>query len=185
MGGFAIVLMVVTALPGYPEAARTTAGIGMVIWIVAGLAGFVGVVRNRPRQVYGFAAAGGGAFLLTVVLVFLPAHGMRRSAFELTETVAELHGRRPLVVVEMNLPSLTFYLDRVPERVYADGLAARLDRPDDPLLVFDRRDLDALPAALRGRVQILGAAGKYVVCEAVDPPDPPPGGRLTAPIGQG
>ena len=118
------------------------------------------------------------------MLVFLPSLGMRRSAFELTETVAELHGRRPLVVVEMNLPSLTFYLDRVPERVYADSLADRLDRADDPLLVFDRRDLDALPAALRARIQIIGAAGKYVVCEAVDPPEPPPGGRLTAPIGQ-
>jgi hypothetical protein len=176
--------MVVTAVPSYPEAARTTAGIGVLIWIAAGLAGFVGVVRNRPRQVYGFAAAGGAVFLLTVVLVFLPAHGLRRSSFELTETVPELHGRRPLVVVEMNLPSLTFYLDRVPERVDAAGLPDRLDRADDPLLVFDRRDLDALDAPLRNRVEVVGAAGKYVVCEAVGGHDRPADGRLTAPSGQ-
>ena len=184
MGGFALVLMIVTAMPWYPEAARSTAGVGVLIWIVAGLAGFVGVVRNRPRQVYGFAAAGGGAFLMAVVLMFLPEHGMRRSAFELTEAVPELHGSRPVAVVEMNLPSLTFYLDRVPERVHADGFAARLDVHDDPLLVFDRRDLDALPLTLRARVQIVGAAGKYVVCEPVDAPVPPPAGRLTAPIGR-
>jgi hypothetical protein len=89
-----------------------------------------------------------------------------------------------VAVVEMNLPSLTFYLDRVPERVHADGFAARLDVHDDPLLVFDRRDLDALPLNLRARVQIVGAAGKYVVCEPVDAPVPAPAGRLTAPIGQ-
>ena len=184
MGGFALVLMVVTAVPSYPEAARETAGIGALIWIVAGLAAFLGVVRNRPRQVYGFAAAGGFAFLLTVVLVFLPAHGTRRSAFELSETVPLLHGSRPLAVVEMNLPSLTFYLDRVPERVDADGVAARLDRGDDPLLVFDRRDLDTLPEPLRARVEIVGAAGKYVVCVPVAPPGPPAGSGLTTPIGQ-
>jgi len=170
MGGFALVLMVATASPRLPEAARATAGVGSLIWIVAALAAFVGVVRHRPRQVYGFAAAGGGAFLLCAVTLFLPALGAQRSARNLVDEVPALLGPRPVAVYEMNLPSLTFYADRVPEKLTTRDLAERLDRGDRPLVVFDRRDLAEVDPSVRVRLREVGEAGKYVVCE--EKPDP-------------
>lgn len=174
MAGLAFALMIAASKPEFPEAARTTAGLGSIVWLLAALAAFVGVVRRRPRQVYACSAAGGALFLLLAVVVFLPAHGHRRSAVDLVDSVPELHGPRPVAVVEMRLPSLTFYLDRVPERVHRPDLAARLDRGDDALYVFDRRDLDALGARIRSRLVEIGAAGKYVVCETRDPASTPP-----------
>lgn len=164
IGLFAVLLMVAASLPDLPAEARLAAGIGAVAQGLAALGGFVGVLRRRPRQVYGFAAAGSFAFLLAVAVVFLPAHGARRSAHDLVETVPELHAGRPIAVVEMNLPSLTFYLDRTPEKIFVPDLSSWIDRSDAPLLVFDRRDLEAVPDDVRDRLVEIGAAGKYVVC---------------------
>ncbi len=65
----------------------------------------------------------------------------------------------------MKLPSLTFYLDRVPEEVALADLGARLTEDDTPLLVFDEDDLDRVTPELRRGLREIGAQGKYVVLE--------------------
>jgi 4-amino-4-deoxy-L-arabinose transferase-like glycosyltransferase len=177
LGLFAVVLMIAASVPDLPAEARLAAGLGSAAQALGALGAFVGVLRRRPRQVYGFAAGAGFAFLLAVTTVFLPAHGARRSAHDLVRDVPALQSARPVAVVEMNLPSLTFYLDRAPEKLFVPDLSDQFDRSDAPLLVFDRRDLDAVEPEVRARLREVGAAGKYVVCtpgprtaEGGDPP---------------
>jgi hypothetical protein len=69
------------------------------------------------------------------------------------------------VVVDMNLPSLTYYADRVPEKMSGDALGARLDRGDDPLIVFDAIDLPSVPPATRARLHEVARSGKFRVFE--------------------
>ena len=133
------------------------------------------VLRHRPRTVYLAAALASAAFLLAATTVFLPAHAERRSARALVESAPDLHGDRPVVVVEMRLPSLTWYLDRIPEKVSSVELAGRLRRGDDPLLVFDRVDLALVEPALHRRLAEIARAGKYRLLEARPPSEPAPG----------
>jgi hypothetical protein len=65
----------------------------------------------------------------------------------------------------MKVPSLTYYLDRVPEEVAMRDLERRLDEPDRSLYVFDEGDLARAPVFVEG-LERLGARGKYVVLTA-------------------
>jgi hypothetical protein len=89
----------------------------------------------------------------------------RRSAASLVRNLPLLSTRRPIVVVERELPSLTFYLDRTPEKLSAEGLEARLGREDGALFVLDETDLPSLPAESRARLRDVGSAGRLHVFE--------------------
>ena len=82
-------------------------------------AGFVatlpGLIARRPRQVWGAAVATSAVALLAAALYLHPAVAGERSASKLIDAVPVLRGARPVVVVEIRVPSLTLYLDRVPE----------------------------------------------------------------------
>jgi 4-amino-4-deoxy-L-arabinose transferase len=149
------------------EAARTTGWIGAIAFLLGALWATAGLLRQRPRQVYGGAAAASALFLLAAAFVLHPAVARDRSTAPLIESVPELKSDRPLVVAEIRLPSLTFYLDRAPETIgYAD-LEERLLRDDRPYVVLADVDLPDLPVAAAGRLRELGRSGKLIVFEEV------------------
>jgi hypothetical protein len=103
--------------------------------------------------------------MLLAAILLHPALAPRRSAAYLIDTVPELRSGRPVVVVEMKVPSLTLYLDRVPEGVSWLSLERRMAGPDAPLFVFAEADLSAMPADARSRLREVGRQGKFVVFE--------------------
>jgi 4-amino-4-deoxy-L-arabinose transferase-like glycosyltransferase len=131
-------------------------------------AALAGVGLERPRFVYGSAAASMGAFYLLAVAGAGPTLAATLSSEPVVREVPELSSPRPIVVTR-SLPSLTFYLDRIPERVPVGGLSARLDRDDDALYVLSDKDRGRLPRAVASRLRVVGRAGKYTVFEEVDP----------------
>ncbi len=138
---------------------------GAAIQLTAGAAAIVAALLRRPRYVYGIAAAASFGFMLLMVTQLLPAMMQARSARELIREVPALRSRRPVVVVEMQVPSLTFYLDRVPERITAGDLPARLERRDRALYVVDPDDLKLIDEAASRRWVEVGRQGKYRVYE--------------------
>ncbi len=89
----------------------------------------------------------------------------QRSAEPLIQEVPELYSSRPLVLVGLRAPSLTFYLDRVPEQIERSRLGEWLGRGDSPLLVLDEADLQSIDPSLLARLRELGRAGRYCVYE--------------------
>ena len=86
----------------------------------------------------------------------------------MVDRVPALRSTRPLVLVGGNKPSLTYYADRVPEKVPGGKLAARLDRGDAPLVVLvDDSDPNAMPVRVRQRLRELARSGKMRVFEPV------------------
>jgi 4-amino-4-deoxy-L-arabinose transferase len=145
--------------------ARGTAVVGAAAYGLAALVALYGVLKSAPRIVFGAAAVGSFAFLLAVVLSAPPVLAETRSAAPLVDAVPALRSVRPLVLVDMHLPSLTYYADRVPERVTGDQLAGRLDEGDSPLVVLDEFDWERLPADVRSRLRELARSGKLRVFE--------------------
>lgn len=154
-------------------AARQVGAVGAVAHGLAALVALWGLLSQRPRLVYGAAAAAMALFLLAAGAVLQPAIAHERSTGYLPDSVpALMDTRRPIVLVGAQRPSLTYYLDRVPERVVPEDLGARLDEPDDPLFVIRSRDLDRLPAAVRDRLREVGHAGEFAVFAKIAPPAP-------------
>jgi hypothetical protein len=120
---------------------------------------------------------GSFAFLLAVVVDAPSVLAETRSAAPLVASIPALRSSRPLVLVDMQLPSLTYYADRVPEKVTGDRLAERLDRGDSPLVVLADVDRDRLPAKVRSRLRELGHSGKLRVFEPADASLTPAGSR--------
>jgi len=151
-----------TGLDGLPG---TVALAGAAIHAAGFLACLPALARRRPREIFG-AVAATAALFLAVAMTLLPGELAReRSAARLIEVVPELESSRPLVVVEMKVPSLSWYLDRSPEYLNLDEFLARLDGPDDPLFVFADVDLPDVPAAALGRLRELGRQAKFIVFE--------------------
>jgi len=148
---------------------QVVALVGAGTFGVAALVALYGMLGSAPRVVYGAAAAGSFAFLVAVVLLSPSVLAGTRSAAPLVDAVPALRSVRPLVLVDMNLPSLTYYTDRVPEKVAGRELGARLDRGDNPLVVLDDVDRDRLGMEVRGRLRELAHAGTLRVFEPVDP----------------
>jgi len=146
------------------EAAAVALG-GAAVFAVGALVSGFGAVKRRPRWVYGSAAGSSALFLLVVVLFLYPSLGKTRSAAELIRAVPALTADRPLVTVAVRVPSLTFYLDRVPEILEIDQLEERLDRDDSPIFVFVDVDLPSVPSSAMERLRELGRQGKYLVFE--------------------
>jgi 4-amino-4-deoxy-L-arabinose transferase-like glycosyltransferase len=166
LAGFAVLLGAVSFM-SLEESARWCAGIGSAIHAAAFVVSVPGVLRHRPRWVYGIAATASAAFLLVAWCVFMPDHASRRSARNLVRDVPELSSGRPVGIVEMELPSLTFYLDplRPVERLVKGDLEERTARNDRLLLILDRSDLNVLSPEVNRRLTEVGSAGKYIVFE--------------------
>jgi hypothetical protein len=73
------------------------------------------------------------------------------------------------VLVDRNLPSLTYYVDRVPEKVEGRQLEERLRRGDAPLIVITDRDFERLPLEVQRRLALLGRVGNLAVYEPNSP----------------
>jgi 4-amino-4-deoxy-L-arabinose transferase-like glycosyltransferase len=159
------------------EAARVTGSIAALAYGIAALTALWGLLGQRPRVVYGAAAAAGAALLLTSALVLHPALASNRSAAALVETVPELQGDSPLVVVDIRLPSLTYYLDRSPEAITAGEIDRRLDHDDSPILILAAEDLARVPRTTRARMRELGRAGKLHALSEIDLDPDGSGGR--------
>jgi 4-amino-4-deoxy-L-arabinose transferase-like glycosyltransferase len=158
----AVVLFAVGAVHHWPSV-RITASAGAAAYAVGGLVALWGLVRQRPRLVYGASVVGTWAFLMIAVVVLHPALAGYRSTRLLVEEVPELSGEPAVVVVDIRLPSLTYYLDKVPETITGDEIESRLARGDSPVLVIASSDLENIPRkALIGWREI-GSSGKLHV----------------------
>lgn len=164
LGLFAVVLVIAGFRLDQAAYARG-AWVGAVIYGVGFVCAALGAWKARPRWVYGCAAATSFAFLLSVALTVLPGLGQTKSAKELIAAVPELREGRLVIVVDMKLPSLTFYLDSIPESVDMPNLADRISVAPRGLLVFDRDDIPATPASVLERLIPVGEQGKYLVFE--------------------
>lgn len=147
--------------------ARGTAYVGAATFGAAALVALYGMLKSAPRIVYGSAAVASFTFLLAVVVGAPSVLATTRSAAFLVDAVPALRSLRPLVVVDINLPSLTYYADRVPERLVGAQLEERIDRGDTPLIVIADVDREKLPSDLRLRLRQLGRSGKLGVFEPV------------------
>lgn len=163
-----------------PEVA-VAARIGGLALSAGAMVAVAGLVRERPRWTYGASVGAQVGLLVTVLLLVLPVIARQRTSAYLIEAVPVLRDpSRPLVVLAMKVPSLVYYLDRVPEEVDVENLAGRLDRPDKPLIVADEVDLPSVVSIVRDRMGEIGRQGKYVVFEdrtpeqrPLDAPTPP------------
>jgi 4-amino-4-deoxy-L-arabinose transferase-like glycosyltransferase len=164
MGTFAVLLGYV-ALWRLDGELRWIALAGAGIYLVGGLVATTGQIAGRPRVVYGSAAATGALFMMVLMLFLMPYLSRTKTSAYLITAVPELTVERPLAVVEMKVPSLTFYLDRVPEQLKMAELGPRLAEQDDPLIVFDEVDLAAAPATVLALLTEVGRQGKYIVYE--------------------
>ena len=124
----------------------------------------------RPARARAFTAAVGTVaaslvLQLGVANVVAPRLAERRSSLALIEACPELRRADAVVVVEMRVPSLIWYLDRVPERVMRGELPARAAAADRPLWVFDVDDRvgDLAEATLNWEER--ARRGKYVVLQ--------------------
>jgi len=149
---------------------RGVALTGAGIYGAAAIPAFYGAVARRPRWVYASAATAAAGFLLIVAVVGFPSVGRTRSTARLVERVPELASGRPVVTVEMQAPSLVYYLDRPLEVVPMREFEARLDRADGAIFVLADVDLPDVPKAVRERIRELGRQAKFRVFEALPPP---------------
>jgi 4-amino-4-deoxy-L-arabinose transferase-like glycosyltransferase len=145
--------------------ARVVAAIGSGLFGGAAVVAGAAAVWRRPRWVYGSVAAASATTFLTAVIVLFPAIGQRKSAAPLIDAVPELTSGRPLVTVDINVPSLTFYLGRMPEVIEMGSLEGRAALEDDPLFILADVDLASIPPHARARLNEVGRYGKFVVYE--------------------
>jgi 4-amino-4-deoxy-L-arabinose transferase-like glycosyltransferase len=150
------------------DAARVTATVGAGAYALGATAALWGLLRSQPRLVYGGAAAASGIFLLVASIVLHPALAAARSTGPLVEEVPELAGENPVVLVDIRLPSLTYYLDRVPERITSGELEPRIAEGDSPLLVIASVDLETIPRETMIRLHEIGRSGKLHVFVETD-----------------
>jgi len=170
--------------PGSPGAGFASVG-GLVLGAGC-LVGLLGLAARRPRWVWSAATAASALVVASALALLAPEIARRRTAAYLIQEVPGLRdASRPLVTVDMKVPSLTFYLDRVLEEVSLGDLEARIDRDDAPWYVFDRDDLSRAAPQVLGRIVEVGRQGKYVVFEEKGSPLTPPPSVLDEPGGGG
>jgi len=167
LGAFAVALGVAAAtrLAGPPALA---AWLGCALFGLATLTSLPALLARRTRRVYGIGVSTALLFLSVLVVVLLPHLARTRTAFYLLDTVPRLRSADRIVVVDMKVPSLTYYLDRVPEQLDMADLEGRLDEKDAPLFVFDQADLSGVASSTRLRLREIGRQGKYVVYEKTE-----------------
>ncbi len=146
------------------------AWIGCALFGASTLAAVPALLARKTRRVYGIAAGSAALFLAVLMSVLLPHMARTRTAAYLVETVPRIRAAETVVVVDMKVPSLTYYLDRVPEQVDMAHLERRLEKNDAPLFVFDEVDLLQVTTAARSRLREIGRQGKYIVYEKKESP---------------
>lgn len=165
LGAAGLGLMLASGL-GLDPVAASFAPTGAVIYGIGALLGFVGLILRRPRWVWGGAAASSAVFLAAAFLLLVPQIAQTRtSAYLIDEVPALRDAGRSVVAVDMKVPSLTYYLDRVPEGVDMKDFEQRLAQEDSPLFVFDEGDLESLRPEIAAGLSEVGQQGKYVVME--------------------
>ena len=166
LGVFGIALGIWGA--GQPAGAfRTAAWIGCGAYGLATVVGVVPLVRRRPLQVWAFAATAQAVFLLGVVFLVPGEIARTKTTKWLVQAVPQLDQGRPVAMVDMKIPSLTWYLDAVPEEIDLAQLDRGLDRDAGHLYVFDHRDWERVAPATRARLRLVGGQGKYRVYERI------------------
>jgi hypothetical protein len=158
-------LLVAIAIRLVEPEMRGTATAGAAALLAGGLCALALAWRHRVRGAWAAAVLAMAGFFLVGVVGLFPVIANRKSAAGLVAAVPGLRGARPVATVDMNVPSLTFYLDRPVEVVAMRDLVARLGRSDDPALVLDRADLPAVPIEARDLLREIGGAGKYLAFE--------------------
>ena len=172
MGAFAIAFGVWgVAQPA--GAIRVVAWVGSAAYGLATLAALPALLRRRPRRIWSLAAAAQAVFLFAAIgWVPLEVSKTRTTAW-LIDAVPDLGQGRPVARVDMKLPSLTWYLDRVPEEVDLTHLDDLLQRDAGHLYVFDARDWERVSSEVRAKLHPVGQQGKYRVFE-LRPLEPDP-----------
>lgn len=169
LGAFAIAFAVWGV--GQPSGTlRTVAGGAAVVYGLAALGSLPTLWRRQPLRVWVLAASAQIVVLFGVVGWVAPQVSQTRTTAWLIEAVPQLAQGRPVTMVDMKLPSLTWYLDRIPVEVELDRLAEVLPDHEGGLFVVDRRDWARAPEELVRRLRTVGQQGKYLVFERL--PDP-------------
>lgn len=138
---------------------------GAAVLAGAAFPAFVGALKRRPRVVYASTVTATCGLLLATVGTVLPALGARRSAAGLVERVPALTSGRPVVTVEIKIPSLVFYADRPQEVITMDELGRRLEAGDAPVFVIADVDLPSVPSPTRSLLRRVGGHAKFQVFE--------------------
>ena len=172
MGAFAIAFGVWGAAQP-ADTLRVVAWVGAAAYGLATLAALPALVRRRPRRIWILAATAQTVFLFAAIGWVAPEISKKRSTAWLIDAVPQLGQGRPLAMVDMKLPSLTWYLDRVPEEVDLAQLDDLLQRDAGHLYVFDSRDWKRVSSETRAKLRPLGHQGKYQVFE-LRPIEPDP-----------
>ena len=137
---------------------------GAVLYGLALLVACGGLLTRSPRRVYGAAAVAAGLFLMVASATIFPSVAEERSCRRLVTEVPALQSARPVVRVDVRAPSLTFYLDRVPELISVAQVPARLARGDRPLLLVTERDRRAVET-MHLPVRMVRQVGRWYVYE--------------------
>jgi 4-amino-4-deoxy-L-arabinose transferase-like glycosyltransferase len=164
MGAFSIAF-VVWASGQTPGTLRAVAWVGAATYGLATLVALPALLRRRPLRVWILAAAAQAIVLFALVGWVAPEISSKRTTAWLIEAVPDLRQGRPVTMVDMKLPSLTWYLDRIPEEVDLTHLGEALGRDSGQLYVVDTRDWERVPAKIGQRLRPLGRQGKYRVFE--------------------
>jgi len=172
MGAFAIAFGVWgAAQPAGPI--RVVAWVGSAAYGLAMLAALPALLLRRPRRIWSLAAAAQAVFLFAAIGWVPPEISKKRTTAWLIEAVPDLGQGRPLARVDMELPSLTWYLDRIPEEIDLAQLDDLLKSDAGHLYVFDTRDWNRVSSEVQAKLRPVGHQGKYRVFE-LRPVEPDP-----------
>jgi 4-amino-4-deoxy-L-arabinose transferase-like glycosyltransferase len=164
----ALVLGVARARSGHPELGSVILAASLVFAAGAATA-LAGVFAHRPRVTYGAGAATMAAFFGVMLLGLPGVLTATNSAAALVKGTPQL-ASRPVVLLDRELPSLTYYLDRVPEKLVSRDLPARLEKGDGALFVMSDKNYDGLPPEVTSRVREVNRVGRLVVFERASGP---------------
>lgn len=139
--------------------------VGAAAYAAAAGIALLGMALQRFRWAYCAAALAAFILFWASSLWLYPAVARRRSAEPLIREVPALYSARPLVLIGAPAPSLTFYLDRLPEPLELSRLEERLARGDAPLLIFHEEDVTSIAPQVRAVLRELGHQGEYQVFE--------------------
>ncbi len=153
--------------------AEGLAAAGAAVFGLGAFSALAGVTLQRVRWVYGTAVVASIVFLSAAAFGLYPILARERSAEPTLLAVPDLFSSRPVVVLEADVPSLTFYLDRVPEKVDRTRLAERLARRDSPLVIVDEERTPSLDPVEQSWLRVIGGTGRYTVYETRDPRNTP------------
>ncbi len=161
--GTGAAVLTASAATGVRAEFRGAIATGAALLGAGALAAIAGLAIGRPRVTHAAVAAAGLAFATVCSAIAFPVVGRDRSAERLVRDVPALSSGQPVVTFEKHLPSLTFYLDTVPEWEGVAEVAERMTRADRPLLVVDQVDLKLLPKDTRDTLEEIGRSGRYLV----------------------